>query len=52
MLLKTTKYDNTYSGCFRTLGNMIYRNVYLKSFPTSQLFYKTVKLLFRSTLFL
>lgn len=36
MLLKTTKYDSVYNGCFMTLSNIIYRNVYLKSFPTSE----------------
>lgn len=36
MLLKTIKYDSVYNGCFMTLSNIIYRNVYLKSFPTSE----------------
>lgn len=36
MLLKNKKYDTAYNGCFMTLGNIIYRYVYLKSFPTSE----------------
>lgn len=52
MLLKTTKYGNAYNGWLMTLGNVIYRNVYLKSFSTFEWFNKIVKLVFRWILFL